>query len=195
MVAAAWQRTVKGDEPRGVEVSQHVAVENEKRVVDARLVCREGDRARRVERLGLDDVLEGDPGDLVGGEGLDEGVRPVAEREHSTVDPVTSQPLDDVHDHRALDHRQHLLGDLVGERPQPGPLAADENDGVHQPVVVVVVAGLVVVVVVAGLVVVVEVVVVVVWDLRNAATRWAPGGVDTEAPFATKASMYISPLP
>jgi hypothetical protein len=62
-------------------------------------------------------------------------------------------------------------------------------------VVVVVLEGLVVVV--AGLTIVVEVVavVVVVWDLRNAATRCAAGGVATEAPFGRKANMYISPLP
>jgi hypothetical protein len=95
-----------------------------------------------------------------------------------------------------------LLGNLVGERPKPGALAADENDGVHQPAVVVVVLAVVVVVllgvvveevpeafvvvvVVPGLIVVVVTVVVVVWDLMKAATRWAAGGLGTEAPFAT----------
>ena len=82
---------------------------------------------------------------------------------------MTGQPFEHVHDHRSPDQVQHLLGDLPGERPKPGPLAADENDGVHQPVVVVVPTGLVVVVltglvvvVLTGLVVVVEALVVVV---------------------------------
>ena len=94
------------------------------------------------------------------GEGLDEGVRPVAEREHGTVHAVGSQPFEDVHDHRPLDDGQHLLGDLVSERPKPRALAADENDGVHQLVVVVVpdaLEGFVVVVELPGLVVVVAV--------------------------------------
>ena len=71
-------------------------------------------------------------------------------------------------DHRPPDHGQHLLGDLVGERPEPGSLAADEDYGVHQPAVVVLLTGLVVVVltglvvvVLTGLVVVVEELVVV----------------------------------
>ena len=58
-------------------------------------------------------------------------------------------------DHRPIDHRQHRLRYLVGERPKSAPFAADENDGVHQPVVLVVPCGAVVVVF-WGLVVVVE---------------------------------------
>ena len=53
------------------------------------------------------------------------------------------------------------FGIVVGQRPKPGPLAADENDGVHQPVVVVVPTALVVVVLTALVVVVVPDLVVV----------------------------------
>ena len=124
---------------------------------------------------------------------------------------MLGQPLDHVHDHRPPDHGQHLLGDLVGQRPEPGPLTADEDYSVHQPVVVVLLTGLVVVVltglvvaVLTGLVVgvgptvvvVVEVlvVVVVVWDLRNAVISFCAGGHGTEVPLGTKANMNISPL-
>ena len=86
------------------------------------------------------------PESRLAGNASHERVGPVAEREHGPVDPVSGQPLDHVHDHRPPDHGQHLLGDLVGERPEPGPLAADEDYGVHQPVVVVLLTGLVVVV-------------------------------------------------
>jgi hypothetical protein len=70
------------------------------------------------------------------------------------------------------------------------------------PLVVVTVPGLVVVVTVPGLVVVVVpdlggavvVVVVVVCDFTKAVTRWAAGGLGTEAPFGTKASIHSWPL-
>ena len=143
------------DEGGRVELREHVPVEDEKRAADPSLVRREPYGAGRVERLGLDDVLERHARELVGREGLDEGVGPVAERENGPVDAMAGQPFDHVRDHRPPDHGQHLLGDLVGERPEPGSLATDEDYGVHQPVVVVVLTGLVVVVVLAGLVVVV----------------------------------------
>ncbi len=141
-------RTVEGEEGGGVEVREHVPVEDEKRIAHAGLLRREPYGARRVERIGLHDVLERHTGDLRGREGLQEGIGAVAEREHGPVDAVLGQPLEHVHDHGPLDHWEHLLGDLVGERPEPGSLAADENDGVHQPAVVVVLLPAVVLVVV-----------------------------------------------
>ena len=189
---------MESNKGRSVEIREDVAVEDEKGVVHAGLLRREADCPGGVEGLGLDDVLEGDTGDLVGGERLSESVRPVAEGEHRTVDPVTRRPFHHVHDHGPLEHKQHLLGNLVCKRPKSGPLAADENDGVHQPVVVVVLGDVVVVEVAllpaVVVVVVVEleglvVVVVVVVGVTNTSTAWAPGGRGTTAPFATKASM------
>ena len=134
------------------------------------------------------------PASRLAGNACDEGVGPVAEREHGPVDTMACQPFDHMRDHRPTHDGQHLLGDVVGERPEPRSLAAHEDDGVHQPVVVVLLTE-VVVVVLTGLggrggtggdvvVVVVEVlvvaagacrrrgavvVVVVVWDLMKAA--------------------------
>jgi hypothetical protein len=96
-----------------------------------------------------------------------------------------------VDDHRALDDGEHLLGDVVGEGPEPGPLTTNENYGVHQLEVVVVVADCLAVVVV----VVDVLVVVVVVGAMNACTLSCPSGRDTKVPSGTKATMYISPFP
>ena len=44
-----------------VEVGEHVAVDDEEAVVDAGVEGREADGARRVERLGLDGVVQRRP--------------------------------------------------------------------------------------------------------------------------------------
>ena len=49
---ARWKRTSDVD----VEIGEHVAVHDEERVVDAGFERGEPDRARGVERLGLDGV-------------------------------------------------------------------------------------------------------------------------------------------
>ena len=51
----------------------------------------EAHRARGVERFGLDRVVQADPGAAALGVGLDEGVGPIAEREHRVGDPVAAR--------------------------------------------------------------------------------------------------------
>ncbi len=84
-----------------------------------------------VERGRLDRVGHPDTGDGPVGIGVDEGVGPVAEREHGVVDPVGGQVAEHPLDHRLLDDRQHLLGRGEGQRPQAGALAAHQDDGPH----------------------------------------------------------------
>ena len=45
--------------------------------------------------------------------------------------PHVLAALDRTHDHRPMHDREHRLGDVVREWPQPGAEPADEDDGVH----------------------------------------------------------------
>ncbi len=60
-----------------------------------------------------------------------------AERKHHIGDATRSETIDQVHDHRPVEDRQHRLGNVVGERPQASSEPADEHDGEHQPPAVV----------------------------------------------------------
>ena len=73
--AARWNVDERGD----VEIGQHVTVGDDERVVDAGVLGGEPDRAGRVERLGLDGVVERDAAAPAVGEGLDERLGQEAE--------------------------------------------------------------------------------------------------------------------
>ena len=115
---ASWNATKAGD----VEVGEDVAVEHQEPPVDTRRRGREADGAGRVERLGLDRVVQAGAGAVVRGRRR-ERVRPVPEREHHVVDAVVDEVADDVIDHRPVHDREHLLGRGVvsGRSRVPNP--------------------------------------------------------------------------
>ena len=124
------------DQGAEVEVGEHVAVAHDQSLVDA--LGGEADAAGGAERLGLDDEPHlQSPGAV--GEVTGEGVGQVAERQHHLVDAVGRQPVELALDEREVDDRQQRLRRRVGERTQPGALAADEDDGLHGVLVVVLV--------------------------------------------------------
>ena len=51
---------------------------------------------------------------------------------HDVVDAVRAQPVEHERDERPVDERHDGLWHGRGERPQPRPLAADENHSLHQ---------------------------------------------------------------
>ena len=81
-----------------------------KRGVDAGVDGREADGAGRVERLGLDRVVEPHARRRCRRGRRREGVGPVAEREDGIGDAVAAEVGHDPLDHRPVDDRQHLLG-------------------------------------------------------------------------------------
>ena len=115
-----------------VGAGQHIAVEDHRGVVP-QLVCDVGDRAAGAERLLLDDVFD-----------LQAQLRPVTElgleharlvggAEHDVLDACCGDPGQQMGQERQTGGRQHRLGRRKGQRPQPGALPADEDDGVHTP--------------------------------------------------------------
>ncbi len=115
-----------------VGAGQHVAVEDHRGVVP-QLVRDVGDPAAGAERLVLDDVL-----DLqaelrsVTELGL-EHARLVGGAEYDVLDACRGDPGQQMGQERQTGGRQHRLGRREGQRPQPGALPADEDDGVHTP--------------------------------------------------------------
>jgi hypothetical protein len=137
---------VEGQERAHVEIGQHVAVDDDEPLVHAGVAGREGNGSAGVERLRLDGVGEPDIGAPAIGIGGEEGVGPVAEREHDLVDPVLGEVRHDPLDHGPARDRQHVLGRGEGQRPEAGALTSDQDHGLHYFAVVdVVLAGAVVV--------------------------------------------------
>src|SRR5262245_25093420 len=122
---------VEGDEPPDVEVGQNVAVEHQEPLGDARVAGGEQDGPGRVERLGLDGVVQRGAGAPTVGVAPPEPVRAVAERQHDVVDAVVGEVADDMLDHRPVDDRQHLLGPRQRQGSQARAEPADEHDGAH----------------------------------------------------------------
>ena len=79
---------VEADQPGHVEVGEHVAVDDDEALVDARLAGGEADGTGGVERLVLDGVRQRDAGALAVGIGVEEGVGLVAERQDGFGDAV-----------------------------------------------------------------------------------------------------------
>ena len=70
-----------GDEVGDGQVGEDVTVGDDERVVDAGVVGGEADGSGRVQGLGLDGVVEGDPATATVGEGLDERLGQEPERQ------------------------------------------------------------------------------------------------------------------
>ena len=122
---------VQGPQLTQVEVGEHVAVDDHEPLVDPDLEGGEAHGAGGVERLGLDGVVQGDAGARAVGEGVEEGVGPVAERQHDLGDALAPEAGHDAFEHGGPDDGQHLLGRVPGEGPQPGAEPPDEQDGAH----------------------------------------------------------------
>ena len=117
---------------KGTEVSprQHVAVEDHRGVMP-KPVCDVGDPAAGAQRLVFDDVL-----DLQAQLGavpelrLEYG-RLVRGAEDDVLDACRRDPGQQMGQERQPGGGQHRLGRRKGQRPQPGALPADQDDGVH----------------------------------------------------------------
>ncbi len=152
-----------GDQRGDVEIGDDVAVHHDERVVDAGVLGREPDRAGRVERFGLDRVVEPRTAAEAVRERLQERLGLEPERQRHVGDAAFDEAADEPGDHRLVTDRQHRLRDVVRERPHPRAETADEHDRAHQGVDV---AVTVVAVVVAAAVVVVTAVAVTVSPSR-----------------------------
>ena len=126
IVARQLALAVKIDERVEIGLAERVAVEGEERPVDP--LGRVADRAAGAERLLLDPVLERELAVAVAEVVLDLG-RQVAARDDRPGDAEAAQVLEGVGELRPVDERQHVLSRPVGQRPQTGAEAADENDG------------------------------------------------------------------
>ena len=129
IVASAPRASWNATNAREIEVGEHVAVAHDQALVDA--LGREADAARGPERLVLDDEAQLHVAVALVGEVLGERVGQVAEREHRLVDAVRREPVELALHERDVRDREQRLRRRVGERPQPGARAADEDDGLH----------------------------------------------------------------
>ena len=114
------------DERVEVGLAQRVAVQRQERAVET--ACREADAAAGAERLVLDAVLEREVAVRCPEVLLDLG-RHVPARDDGAAHAVTAQVLEGVGEQRAVDQRQHVLADRLGQRSQARPLSAHEDHG------------------------------------------------------------------
>ncbi len=134
-----------GDQRGDVEVGDDVAVHDDERVVDARVLGCEPDRAGGVEWFGLDGVVEPGAAAMAVRERLQERLGLEPERQGHVGDATLDEAADEPGDHRLVTDREHRLRHVVRERPHPGAEPADEHDGAHQGVDVAVTVAAVVV--------------------------------------------------
>src|SRR5205814_10734240 len=80
----------------------------------------------------LDVGHPGAPAGSLAGGGADFG-GDVADDNADVGDAGGDERLDAVEQHRLVGDRDELLGARVGQRPQPGALAAAENESLHRP--------------------------------------------------------------
>ena len=99
------------DERGDVEVGEHVTVGDDERLVDARRVGGEADRAGGVERLRLDGVVQPRAGARSVGERVEERLRLEAEGERDVGDAAANEVGDEPFDDRPVTDRQHRLRD------------------------------------------------------------------------------------
>ena len=114
---------------RQIQVGQDVAVQGEERLL-AEMIERVHDRSARPERVALRD-----PGDRgIATPRLEERVERVFEvrRRHDHLeDAVGDEMVQDVAEDGPIDEREQRLGHGLRERAEPRPLAAHEDDGLH----------------------------------------------------------------
>ena len=114
-----------------IEIGEHIAVDDDERLIDPRRLGGETNSAGSVERRRFDGVCQRYTSALSIVIRLPEDVFFVAERQHDLIHTVGAEPADDMLEHRCTDHRQHLLRCGEGERSETGSEAADEHDCLH----------------------------------------------------------------
>ncbi len=112
-----------------VDVGQHVAGDDQEPLVE--LVLGVADRSGRPERCRLGGVDHADPELAPVAEVGADGVGHEGHRHHDVLEPVGPEQVDHVLHHRDVRHREHRLGLVGGERPEPGPLAARHDHCLH----------------------------------------------------------------
>jgi hypothetical protein len=113
-------RAMAGQERPDVDVGQCVAGDDEERL-GAEEVLALAHAACRARELRLVDVL-----DRVA-EVVADRVREVMQVGDDPIDALATQVIDDVSHHRPVEHRDHRLGDLVGQRAQTRAQSGGEN--------------------------------------------------------------------
>ena len=134
-----------GQQGGDIEIGDDVAVHHDERAIDAGVLGRESDRAGRVERFGLDRVVEPRTAAAAVRERLQERLGLEPERQRHVGHAAFDEAADEAGDHRLVTDRQHRLRYVVRERPHPRAETADEHDGAHQGVDVAVTVATVVV--------------------------------------------------
>jgi hypothetical protein len=120
---------VEAHERGQVEVGEHVAVQGEESLLQMRRG--EPDRAGGAARLRLRDPGETGTAGLTVAEDLPKGVGQEAAGEDDLLDTVAVEPLDQVGEEGAVHQRQDRLRDRLGQRAQPRPLPAYQDDRLH----------------------------------------------------------------
>ena len=119
-----------GEQGAQVGARQHVAVEDQRGVVP-QLGRDVGDPAAGAQRLVLDDVVDLQAQLRAVAELRLEDARLVGGAEHDVLDAGRGDPGQQMGQERQPGGRQHRLGRRQRQRPQPGALPADQDDGVH----------------------------------------------------------------
>jgi hypothetical protein len=119
---------VKGAHSGEVDVGEHVAVHGKQAAV-VEFILDVLDGAGRAEGLVFDDVAHLETIAAAVADRLAQRVGQIAGREHGPRYAVARQVLEDVAHERPADQRHDRLGHARGDRPQPGALTADQNDG------------------------------------------------------------------
>ncbi|MNX78966.1 hypothetical protein D3C86_1105790 [compost metagenome] len=122
---------VVGDRRRQVDVGKAVARDHQEGVVQVLL---DGlDRPRRAEgHLLLDRVGDVDPEVAAVPEVVLDDLRQVVEGDEDVGDPMPLEEVDDVLRHGAVQHRDHGLGNVAGERAQAGTGTAGHQNSLHR---------------------------------------------------------------
>ena len=121
---------MEADDRGDIDGGHHVAVEHHDRVVDALRGVADGPAG--AERRRLDDVAQAQAEAGAVTEGLLEAARLVVEAENHLVDlrhPL--EQVDLVGEEGPVEDRHDRLGGVQRQRPQPGALAAGEENGFH----------------------------------------------------------------
>ena len=117
-----------------IEVREHVPVDHHEALSDTAMMGGKSYGTRRVQRFRFDCVMDLHPCANAIRIRVDKSIGPVSHGQHRFGDPMRTQVLEHMLDHGFVEDRQHLLWRGHGERPKPGPKAANQNDGLHPPV-------------------------------------------------------------
>ena len=115
-----------------VEITHHVAVGDDERVVDPRLARSEPNCTGGVERRRLDRIRHRHPTARVVGERRVERLWLEAEREHDVRDSPVAKLAHETFHHRHVCDRQQRLRRGVRDRSQSRAEPSDEHDRVHR---------------------------------------------------------------